>query len=181
MLSFFSIFWSIISHFESFETSQPFVCLFSWLLFWINVFFFSAGLISFCSKAGCSHSFPTLALNKLHLLDTEVKPQSHAAINMTLLTLSYVPARLCPKDRPSCADTITLLISERGRKDSRVLASQSRLWGSGSLQQRSAGTQHPGQHYLLPVLNANRLFTADKKIFLRFNCSNLHAKYTINI
>lgn len=53
-------------------------------------------------------------------------------------TLSYFPTSLCPKSRPSCADTITLLVSEWGRKDSKVFASHFCLWGSGSLQQRNS-------------------------------------------
>lgn len=102
---------------------------------------------------------------------------THAATDTTLRTLSYVPASLCPKDRPSCGDTITLLFSEWGRKDSSVLASQSRLCGSGSLQQRSAEKQDRAA-LLISIFNANRLFRADWNI--RFS-SNLHSKYASNI
>lgn len=59
-------------------------------------------------------------------------------------TLSYFPHSLCPKYRPSCADTITLLVTEWGRKDSKVLVSHFCLWGSGSLQQRNSRAKKNG-------------------------------------
>lgn len=86
-----------------------------WLLFWKTILFFSVEFLH--SAAPC-----------------------YKHDRSSLPTLSYVIASFCPNQRPSCADTITLLLSEWGRKDSRVLASQSRLCWSGSLQQRSAGT-----------------------------------------
>lgn len=58
------IFCSIISHFESFDSSQPFVCLFLTPILNKRFFVFPAGLISFCSKACCSQSFLTVALKK---------------------------------------------------------------------------------------------------------------------
>lgn len=109
----------------------------------LKIWLFSAGRISLCLKTCYSfilnHSHEKEMCN-FNLLSTAL--QSYAAINCrsSWPTLSYFIASLIPKHRPSCADTITSLGSEWGRKDSRVLASRSRLWGSGSLQQRSAGT-----------------------------------------
>lgn len=104
------------------------------------------------------------------------KIHAHIAINKNFPTLSYVPISLCPKSRPSCADTITLLFSEWGRKDSKVLASQSLLWGSDSLQQRSAGTKH--RLKLLNNIQCNK--NIHNKIFL-FHCNNLDVKYVLII
>jgi len=116
-------------------------------------------------------NFQSTASKKTPFVEHWSKIQPQADINMTspAPTLSYVPASLFPKERPSCADTTTLLMSDGDKKDSRVLASQSRLWGSGSLQQRSAATQ-AWQHYLSPAINAKIiLYTCNYQNLLERN------------
>lgn len=141
-LSFRALFFSIFLHHQSLWFLPAVYLTFSAPTgFWINSFLIFRRAYSLFFK-GLLCSFITMAVKKKRatsLQRTKIHPK--ASMYMTLPTLSYVPASHCPKDRPSCADTITLLISERGKKDSKVLASLSRLWGSGSLQQSNARTQ----------------------------------------
>lgn len=115
VLFLFSILCSNMSHFEFFDSSQLFVCFFlaPSLNKQFSFFFLSAEFISFCSKACCPHSFVAVALeNKCHPILQDKITRCHKHDRISLPTLSYKPASLCPKDRPSCADTITLLFSE---------------------------------------------------------------------